>query len=99
MDCFKKDTCANSGVKCVECAAMADMYNNYPCYLQKPMKIKLGGVEKVKLFHSVNPGVLQGEINTFIKDKTVVDILYHPVEIPKPPYVSDRVMIVYKEET
>lgn len=91
MDCFDKDNCANYGVKCHECWSMADIYNHKPCYIKK-------GSERVKLIYGTNPSIVQAEVNTFIKDKNVVDILYQAVEIAKPPYVSDRVMIIYKEE-
>lgn len=99
MDCYKKDNCANYGMKCHECWSMGDIYNAHPCYLQKPVRIKLGAVEKVELIHGTDPHLVQNAVNDFIEDKDVVDILYQSVQIAKPPYVSDRVMIIYKEES
>lgn len=98
MDCFDKDSCANFGVKCHECWSMADIYNHHPCYLKKPVKIRLGSVERVRLICGTDPSFVECEVNEFIKDKDVVDILYQSVSIARPPYVSDRVMIIYKEE-
>ena len=89
MDCFEKDSCANYGVKCHE----------KPCYLKKPVKIKLGGGKAVKLIYGTDPALVETAMNDFIKDRDVIDILYQSVQIAKPPYVTDRVMIIYKEET
>lgn len=98
MECAKKDTCANHDIKCKECWSMGDIYNPHPCYLQKPIRIRLGASQKIKLIESTDTKWVEQLVNDFIKNKEVVDIQYQAVTIARPPYVSDRVMIIYKEE-
>lgn len=37
MGCVKQNECANYGIECSECFALADVYNNYPCYKDKDL--------------------------------------------------------------
>lgn len=37
MGCIKQNECANYGVECSKCFAMADIYNQHPCYADKDL--------------------------------------------------------------
>lgn len=92
MECLKKDTCANYGVECHGCWSMSDIYNHYPFYAEK----KTGSI-KVKLLVSKDDIDMEIMVNEFISDKNVIDIKYQAVPTANPPYVTNRVLIIYKE--
>lgn len=101
MKCFNPKLCNLNNIKCAECQIAESIYGYHPYYSQVPFEsgevCAKKMIEKVKIFHGTDPEIVEMAVNNFTRDKNVVDILYQAAEIAKPPYVSDRVMVIYKE--